>query len=214
MSGFTGQFLTLFEHYAKSMPLELLSFGGALVEEIVAPIPSPIVMATVGSFAAAQHVSYLSLFGLAIVGSVGKTLACLFFYLLADKGEDFVVGKFGKYLGITHKEIEGFGKRLNNDWRDDVLLLTLRAIPVMPSTPISVVSGLIKLKLSTFIWTTFVGTIIRNCLFLLLGYTSISSYESIASGLGSIESVVQILLLVILASVMVGIYVHRQRHTK
>ena len=59
---------------ANYLPLELSSFLGGLVEEVIAPIPSPFVMAAVGSAAYAQSKAFIALAWLAIVGSVGKTI--------------------------------------------------------------------------------------------------------------------------------------------
>ena len=41
--------------YADQVPVELFSFIGSFIEEVIAPIPSPIVMIVTGTIAQAQE---------------------------------------------------------------------------------------------------------------------------------------------------------------
>ena len=133
--------------YAQKVPLDLFVFGGAMVEEILAPIPSPLVMTLGGSIALAQKFPWMMLLWLALVGAVGKTLGSWLVYFVSDKAEDLVVGKLGKFLGVTHKEIENIGKYFYGDWRDDLIILLARALPIMPTAPVSIACGVIKVNL-------------------------------------------------------------------
>lgn len=207
----TTQFLQQFEQLSQQVPLGWASFLGALIEEIIAPIPSPIVMTTLGSLTAAKGEIMLTLLWLAVIGALGKTIGAYLFYWLADKGEDVIVGKFGKFLGVSHEDIERIGKKFNNDWRDDLLVFLARAIPIMPSPPVSIVCGLIKLNLRTFLWGSFAGNFVRNLMFLGLGYYGLSSYENLLKGLDSAESIVQLLIVAALAVAIVVIYVQRRK---
>ena len=96
---------------ANYLPLELSSFLGGLVEEVIAPIPSPFVMAAVGSAAYAQSKAFIMLAWLALVGSAGKTIGAWFIYFVADKMEDVVIEKFGKFLGVSHEQVEDIRKK-------------------------------------------------------------------------------------------------------
>src|SRR5690606_32340582 len=157
------------------LPTEIFVAIGAFVEELVAPIPSPLVMTLGGSLAASQGktLTYLGL--LALLGAIGKTVGSWLIYLIADKAEDFVMNKIGKFVGVTHREVEIIGKHLNKGWRDDVILFLLRAVPIMPTAPVSIVCGLIKLNLRTYLTSTFFGTLVRNVFYLYLGYTSVDA---------------------------------------
>ena len=107
MKGFLASIEEALKNSANYLPLEISSFLGGLIEEIVAPIPSPFVMAAVGSAAFAQSKGFFSLLVLALVGSLGKTLGAWVIYVIADKLEDVVVGKWGRFLGVSHQEVEG-----------------------------------------------------------------------------------------------------------
>lgn len=196
---------------ANVIPLELYTFVGAFIEEVVAPIPSPFVMTSAGSLVAAQGRALTYLFVISLIGAIGKTLGSLIVYFIADKGEDIVIGKFGKLLGVTHKEIEGMGKYFSGGIKDDIILFALRSLPVIPSAPVSVICGVIKVKMRTYVSMTFVGSFVRNLLYLFLGYEGLEAANSLAHGLDSVESLVQIFMAGALGGVAVWFYWQRRR---
>lgn len=208
---FMQNIFDIFESYATRVPVEPFVLFGSFIEEVIAPIPSPLVMTVSGSIAKAQEQTFLFLILLAILGAVGKTLGAWVLYFLADKSEDIIIGKFGKVLGLTHKEIEGIGKRFNKGWRDNVFLFLARAIPIIPSAPVSVVCGLIKLNLKTYLSATFTGTCVRNMLYLYVGYAGLSSYKTVTEGLDSAESIVQIIIGVVIVSIIIWAYYKRRK---
>ncbi len=176
---------------ASSIPLEAFVFIGSILEEIIAPIPSPLVMMIAGTLAHAQNHTLPYLLLLALVASLGKTIGSWFFYILADKTEDLLLTRFGKILGVSHKEVETIGKHFNGGWKDDVILFLLRAVPIMPTTIASLVCGFIKLNIRTYLRATFFGYFVRSFIFLYLGYTGIATYDSLSGGLGGIESLMK-----------------------
>ncbi|MGI5827863.1 MAG: DedA family protein [Patescibacteria group bacterium] len=197
--------------FANKVPIELYAIIGPFAEEIVSPIPSPFVMASAGSIAAAQNKALIYLAWLALLGAFGKTIASWILYFAADKAEDVVVGRFGKFIGISHKEVEDLGRHFNGGWRDNVIIFFARFIPIIPSSPISVVCGAIKINVWTFISSTFLGTIFRNMFYLYFGYAGLNAYESTLKGLDSAESVVQIVMVVAVAVVLVWLYYKRSK---
>lgn len=156
----------------------LFGLVGSFVEEILAPIPSPLIMATIAGLAQTLHFSWMYLVWILIISAVGKTVASYIVYVIADKSEDLVVGRFGKYLGISHSSIEGIGRHLNKGHWDDVVLIILRALPVVPSVVVSVSGGVLKLNMKTFLYTTFVGTLIRNAIYFSIVYFGWSQAEA------------------------------------
>ena len=156
--------------YATALPLDVFAFLGSFIEEIIPPIPAPLIMTTAGSLVLAQHHAWIYLLWIAVIGSVGKTLASWVFYVLGEKFEHIVVGRFGKFIGINTQDVESLGKRFNGGWRDEIGLLTLRSIPVFPSVSVSIVCGIIRLNMRAFIMATFIGTIIKNLIYLYAGY--------------------------------------------
>jgi len=204
-------FIDLLHKLSETVSLPWFTFIGAMVEEIVAPIPSPIVMTLAGSLAASAQSPWTYLGILALIGSVGKTIGSYIIYVIADKGEDLIMGKFGKYLGVTHKEVEIIGKHLNKGWRDDIVIILLRAVPIMPTAPVSIVCGLIKVNLRSYLTSTFICTLIRNMFYLYLGFTSVGALESLNEGIDSMEKFGYLILLIFIGGALGYIYIHRKK---
>ncbi len=196
--------------FSQTVPLPIFVTVGAAIEEIIAPIPSPLVMTLAGSLSAASGSHWLTLVYLAVIGSLAKTVASYIVYVVSDKAEDLVLGKFGKFVGVSHKDVEKIGSQLSGGWRDDLVMLALRAIPIIPTAPVSIISGLLKIKLTTFFWTTAVGYAIRNYFYLYLGATSVGALESLNEGLGSVEKIGYLIIFVLLVALAVFFYKQRQ----
>jgi len=167
------------ESLATSVSLEFFVVVGAFLEEIIAPIPSPFVMTTAAVLAQVQGYSNVQLGFLVFIAALAKTASSYVVYVIADKAEDVVVGKFGKYFGVSHKHIERIGFFLTKTWWDNVLLLLARSIPIVPTFPISVGAGVIKYDLKGYLAMTFIGTFIRNIFYLWIAYFGFSQFQTL-----------------------------------
>lgn len=199
------------EALAQQIPVTGFVFIGALVEEVIAPIPSPLVMMLGGSITASQGSPLLLLVLLALVGAFSKTLGSLLIYVVADKAEDVIIDKFGKFLGVSHADTEGLGKFLSQGKRDDLSIFLMRAVPVMPTAPVSVIAGLIKVDLRTYLISTFLGLVVRNAIYLYLGYTSLGALESLSEGFDSLEKIGYLILVVLGGLALLWLYRKRQQ---
>ena len=182
---------------ANMVSVDIFVAIGSFVEELIAPIPSPIVMTLAGTIALAQEKPFVFLFWLALIGAIGKTIGCYLLYIIADKLEDVVVGKFGKFFGVSHKEIERLGHHFNGGLRDDIIIFLARAIPIVPTAPVSLICGVIKVRLRTYLVSSFLGTLPRNMFYLYLGYAGLASVESVLGQFENVETVMTILLVLI-----------------
>lgn len=180
--------------WAENVPLELFTFAGSFIEEVLAPIPSPIIMTVTGTIASAQGKMMWYLLVLSCIGAAGKTLGAILVYIVANKAENVLIARFGKYIGVTHEEIEALGKKLNGGWKDLWILLFLRALPIMSSAVVSVCCGFVKIPMRVYLLATFVGTIIRDFFYLYVGFTGIAALQSLVQGFDSVESIIQALI--------------------
>lgn len=162
---------------SQQVPLPIFTAVGSLIEEIISPLPSQAIMIFAGSLAKTEHVGQLMLVFMALTGAIGKTVGCLFYYVFADKIEDLIVPRYGKYIGVSHEQLERVGKKLGHTWADDVALFFLRLIPAIPSSPVSIACGLIKVSLRTFIVTALLGSFLRNWFYLLIGFYGWEAYR-------------------------------------
>lgn len=203
-------FITILKSWAEVMPLPWFTFLGAMVEEIIAPIPSPLVMTLAGSFAAAEQQSVFYLALLALVGTVGKTIGMLVVYFVARTFEGIVTHKFGKFIGITEANVEKISAKLGNGWKDNVALFLLRAAPIIPTAPVSIVAGLLRLDLRTYLISSALGVFVRNIFYLYLGFTSVGALEKINSNLDSFETIGYIIILLGIAGIVFYIWKKRR----
>lgn len=194
------------EGLAQQLPLLLFVPIGSFLEEIVAPIPSPLVMVLAGSLAEAQKQPLLAVLLLAAIGSLAKTFGSWIYYFLSDKLEDVVIGKFGKFIGVSHKQIESIGAKLNGGWQDNVFLFLSRALPIIPSAPVSVACGIIKVNMRTYLSSTFFGNFVRNLIYLYLGFAGVENYKQVVEQAEGAESIGKIILFVVLAGVVIVAY--------
>lgn len=91
------------------------------------------------------------------------------------------------------------------------MIFLLRAVPIMPTAPVSIVCGLIKVKIRTYITSTFLGTLVRNIFYLYLGFTSIGALESLNEGIDSLEKIGYLILLILVVAALGYIYIHRKK---
>jgi uncharacterized membrane protein YdjX (TVP38/TMEM64 family) len=131
--------------------------------------------------------------------------------MVADKAEGLVVGRLGKYLGVTHEEVERMGTYFKGGVRDYVILILIRALPVLPSLPLSVMAGAIKFPFVPHAVATFIGSFLRSALFIGFGYIGLSAVESIGKNLSSIESMVQVGIALALFIFLAFVYLKRRQ---
>jgi membrane protein DedA with SNARE-associated domain len=168
---------TIISRILSVIPLEVFVLLGSFIEEILAPIPSPLIMTSAGLVADQNNYQWFGILFLAIVGAIGKTAASWIIYVISEKGEDVIFEKYGKYLGVSHQQVENVGQLFSKGWWDEIVIFVLRAIPVVPSFLVSVIAGVIKLDLRSFLVATFLGTIVRNILYLAVGMYGLQTLD-------------------------------------
>lgn len=192
--GLVDKLIHFLEQLSEYVPVELFALFGSFIEELIAPIPSPVVMTLSGTMVAANNSPFWYLFVVAMIAALGKTIGASVLYFVADRTEDVILSKAGRFIGVSHKQVEQVGNRFKGSPRDYLTLLVIRSTPVIPSAPISLIAGLIALPLKLFVVSTFFGTIVRDFIFLYIGYTGISAAAEIADGIEGANSIVTIIL--------------------
>lgn len=182
------------EHAAQAVPLPLFVIVGGLIEEIIAPIPSPLVSTLAGSITVSQGLGIPYLLFICLIATLSKTFGAWLFYLLGYALKEHAVPRFGRYIGVRQQDVDYFAAKFKGTSRDIFVLAFIRSIPVMPSTPVSLLCGILQINQSAFFAATFVGFYIRNFFFMILGYTGLAAAESLMSGLNTTETVLQIVI--------------------
>lgn len=197
---------------ADIVPLPIFAFFSSLIEEVIAVIPSPLVMTLMGSIAAAQGVGWIYAAVLIAIGALGKTIGGLALYIVADKGEDIFTRRFGRLLGLSSEKIELIGKKLNKGWHDDLVLFLLYAAPIIASAPISIACGLIKISKRSFFITMFCGTFVKGLFYFYIGYTGAEALMLMSQDIGGIERLSYLMILIIIVAIFISIYFHRRKN--
>lgn len=173
-----SQFLTTtFGAWAQSLPLPWFAFIGAFVEELT-PIPASLIMTILGSLSAVRGYGFFIITGLSLIATVGKEIGYILVYFVGDKSEDLILKKFGRFFGVKNEQIEAIGKHLNHGWKDDVIIFIFRALPIMPTMAVSLICGIIKVNFKSYIVASFFGTLVRNGIYLYLGFSGIEILNS------------------------------------
>lgn len=178
----------LIQTLAHSLPLEAFVFIGSYLEEVIAPIPSPSIMVIAGSFGAIQKYVPHELALLVLIASIGKTLGGLTMYALARHARGPLLRMLGRVVSITEDELAAFGKRFNGSLRDYGVYIFLRALPLIPSIVLSFGSGAVGLSVRLFIIGTFVGTLIRDAFYLIVGFSGTAYLHTLLGHTTQIET--------------------------
>lgn len=196
---------------AHTLPLELFVLIGSIVEEVIAPVPALAVMLVTGSAAAVQGLSVADLIPLAVIAALGKALGAIVVYYISASMGTLVLTKYGRFFQVSAEEIHDLGKHLKGTKRDYVLLTVLRALPIIPSSVVSLGCGLLKIPFKLFIITTFIGTIVRDGIFLYVGYSGVGVLKDFANKATDIESVLQTGFIIIVICVFAYIFYRRKK---
>lgn len=211
LNGVMDWMVKLVEQMAQVVPLEMYALLGSFLEEIFSPIPSPLVMTLAGTLSAAAQKPFMWMIVLALLSAVGKVAAMWIIYVFVDKVEDLVVGKLGKYIGVSSESLENIGKMFAGTWKDEAIIFFTRAIPVMPSTPLSVLAGLIKLPLKSYLVWSFIGTFVRSMIFLYIGYEGLTGSLELLDGEGSVGLLLKLGSVALLGVFVLAVFLQREK---
>jgi len=151
--------------------IEYFVFFASFLEEILPPLPMPSIMVFVGSFANFHDYSFLTIFNILIISLIGKVLGAIILYNLAYKLEIIFIERFGSYFGINESNLLKIGNKLGKGKMDYVIFSLISATPIFPSTIIPICCGLIKMPNHLFLTGITIGFLVRNSIYLYLGYT-------------------------------------------
>ncbi|MCX8035306.1 MAG: VTT domain-containing protein [Candidatus Dojkabacteria bacterium] len=150
-------------------------FLGSLLEELVAPIPSAVVLLMTGAVVMFKYnnvdVNFFSeLSILSLIASLGATLGALFWYFAAYLGGKWIVDRTSWLTGIRWSRIEEFQSKLNKNYHDEIYLFLIRVFPIVPSILIALTSGAIRYNFLKFLLIFFWGGTIRNAVYIFIGW--------------------------------------------
>jgi membrane protein DedA with SNARE-associated domain len=179
---------------------QLSVFIGVMIEQIIVPIPSPMIIMGAGAILISPGLSISNAFIqilwiIVLPGTVASTLGSYIGYLISFYGGKALVVRFQRFLGVDWKKIENLERRFRGK-KEALMIFLSRAIPVFPISLVSIFAGLLRIPIRPFTLYTFLGSIFR-CFFLaFFGWWIGATYEKVATRLDSVETVISILMLI------------------
>jgi membrane protein DedA with SNARE-associated domain len=178
---------------------QLSVFIGVIIEQIIVPIPSPLIIMGAGAILippgmSIPHAFLQILWTIVLPGSIASTLGSYIGYMISFYGGKALVVRLRRFLDVDWDQVERLEKRFQGR-REALSIFLSRAIPVFPISLVSVFAGLLRVPIKPFTIYTFLGSIFR-CFFLgFFGWWIGATYEKAAARLDSAETIVSITLL-------------------
>jgi membrane protein DedA with SNARE-associated domain len=196
---------------------QLSVFVGVMIEQIIVPIPSPLILMGAGALLISPVLSvpnaFLQILWIIVLpGAIASTLGSHIGYMISYYGGKALIDRFQRFLGVDWEQIGILEKRFHGR-KEAVAIFFSRAIPVFPVSLVSIVAGLLRIPLKLFTVYTFLGSIFR-CLFLaLVGWWIGATYEKAAARLNSAETLVSISIMVAMVGVLGYLFWKLRRKT-
>jgi membrane protein DedA with SNARE-associated domain len=130
-------------------------FIGMTLESACIPLPSEIIM-TFSGFVVWQGNTNMTLLGITIVGAIANLFGSLIAYYVGLIGGRPVLEKYGKYILITHSNLERADKWFEKYGYEAVFIS--RMLPGI-RTFISLPAGIAHMDIKKFIIYTFIGSL-------------------------------------------------------
>lgn len=191
-------------------------FTGGIVEQIIVPIPSPIITMAGGALLIEQGLpifeTIFSIFTkVSLPYTVGATIGTSLVYFIAYFGGKPILDNFGKYIGLSWKLIESVKKDFQKTIKDELFILIACTIPIVPVSLVTGFCGGFKIPPQKFYPMLFIALLVRATFLGFVGFQMGETFTSLAHGLDKIES----LMTVIGAFLLLGfLYLKREKYIK
>jgi membrane protein DedA with SNARE-associated domain len=190
------------EHFLQSWGY-LAIFGATLISSMGIPIGSEVAIAYGGVLASGQVAAgtghdHLSLFLVIVVATVGELIGSFLGYGIGYFGGRPLVDRVGKFVLLTHKDLDRAEEWFND--RGEWAVLFARFIPLVRSF-ISLAAGLGEMALGKFTVFTVIGCTAWCAALASIGYSLGASYEHVLKAFsyaGYIAAVLVVLAIIVL----------------
>jgi membrane protein DedA with SNARE-associated domain len=189
-----------------------------LVEQVIVPIPSPVIPMAAGFIFVPQNVAgFLEILKTiflkaALPFAIGSTIGSTIVYLAAWYGGKWLINKFSRWLEITWNDVELVKEKYFRDnYYDALVIFISRAIPIVPSVLFSAACGAIRIKPITYYATTALGLLVRGIILGWIGWRSGEALFSIADGLDSFGTIMNLVFVLLIGGLLLWAYFKREK---
>lgn len=165
-----------------------------VLENVIPPVPSELIMSVAGIGAAQGKYDFLAL---VLVGTLGCIVGNLFWFEIGRRvGYERLrpaVNRWGRWLTLEWHDIEKMHAFFTR-W-GGITVLVFRFMPI-GRTVISIPAGLMKMPLRTFLLYTAAGSLIWNFILVGVGYWLGTNFDSIEHWIAPVAGGFVVLLVI------------------
>lgn len=150
-------------------------FSAAFLEQLLPFIPSSLIMLLSG-FLFLAPLPFLSLpffttlvFTIVLPITVGGALGSILFYSIAYFLGKPAIERFGRYMRVSWKQIEEAETKFQNSPIDEIALLTMTTMPILPTSVPTVLAGTLRYPLKKYLVILALGLVVRAVIYSILG---------------------------------------------
>jgi len=192
-------------------------FVGVIIEEVIIPIPSPLIQMAAGYLLVDAKLTLAETFLpmtfiVVIPAAIAATIGSYFAYAIGYFGGKPVIKKFHRFLDVEWLEVEKMGDKFGKGKKTWWSIFILRVIPVVPMSLISLAAGVLRLSWKKYGIATFLGAIPRAYILGYAGWFVGNAFFSVADQLDTIESYVS--ALIVLIAILLLYYHHKNKKAK
>ncbi len=143
------------------------------IESACIPLPSEIIMAFAGFLVFKGE---MTLWGVALAGAIGCVVGSIPAYYLGMYGGRPLVEKYGKWVLISHKDLNWADQAFTK--HGEIIIFIGRLLPAV-RTFIAFPAGVARMNMPKFVLYTFVGSLIWCYLLALAGLKAGENWESL-----------------------------------
>ena len=184
----------------------LAVFLGIIIEEVIIPIPSSVVLMSAGfilidpSLPLFQALWQIFIV-IAIPASIAATIGSFFPYAIGYfAGEPLLkrlLKRYHRFFGMSWKDLKNYEKKVQKKKSIWYYVILLRASVIAPMSVVSLTVGFLRLSWKKFALATFIGAIPRAMILGFLGWTAGKTYTELAGSVGFLETIALMSLVLI-----------------
>jgi len=204
---------TISQNGAKSV------FWAGIIEQVISPIPSVLIPMSAGFLLVPADLSFWAAIlqiirQISLPYALGASLGSSVLFLGALFGGQLLIAKFGKFFGLSLKNIERFKNKFTRGIKDEIIILLLIALPVTPISLVAASCGIIGIAPLEFYPLILAGTFIRSLFLGWLGWQMGEAYHFIGGGLSKMESLLSVVGALAALTLLGFLYYKRQKILK
>ena len=173
--------------------ISTFGYGGIfflmMLESMVLPVPSELVMPFAGFLIEKGSFTFLWVI---VASTLGSITGSLIFYYIGKTGGHALVERYGKYVLINHEDVIKTEKWFNK--RGELTIFFARLIPVVRHL-ISLIAGIGKMNVKKFTLYTIIGAALWNGILAYLGFILGQHWAEVNQYTDQISIVIVILII-------------------